>query len=116
MSKDNRLRKSNNNLYLKGGCDPFLSVEELDSIARLISKKYQDIDSLITDNSMLDNDIYGPGWMWDEGHGWHASEIHALNLNNNSIDFFIEPVSENQEMRISYQPPTKYVKLINEKH
>ena len=108
-----RIYESNSNLYLKGGGDPFLKVEELDSLARLISKKYQNIDSLITDNSMLDNDNYGPGWMWDEGHGWHASEIHALNLNNNSIDFFIEPVNENKLVKISYQPPTKYVKIIN---
>ena len=103
-------------LYLVGGGDPHLTLEQLDTMARTISDtiklhlgrdywfqnnrvrmrtidRAKKLNYLILDDSMLDDVPYGPGWMWDEGSWWYASQISALSINENCVDFYVTPGS-----------------------
>ena len=56
-----------NDLILKGGGDPDLTIDQLDSLARMTAKNINLVDTLFLDGSLLDSLNYGQGWMWDEG-------------------------------------------------
>ena len=103
-----------NNLVLKGGGDPDLSIKELDSLALEVSKKYKNIDTLFIDDAFLDSLNYGEGWMWDEGPWWYAAPISALSVNDNCIDFYIKPSTIGKAASIDYYPKTSFIKFKNE--
>ena len=60
-----KILKNNKNVILKGGGDPDLKIEKLDSLAMIVSKIYQKL-ILFFDDTMIDSMNYGEGWMWDE--------------------------------------------------
>ncbi|SVB05756.1 uncharacterized protein METZ01_LOCUS158610 [marine metagenome] len=103
-----------NNLILKGGGDPDLTIDQLDSLAEITAKSINDVDTLFVDESLLDSLHYGQGWMWDEGAWWYASPISATSLNDNCIDFYIDPGEQGQPAKVTIFPQTDYVKLLNQ--
>ena len=102
-----------NDLYLVGGANPDLTLDELDSLALVISSKISGKRNLILDDSILDQTIYGKGWMWDEGSWWYAAPIGALSVNDNCIDFHIEPGNLGEPARIDHFPKTEYISQSN---
>ena len=72
--------RDGNNLILKGGGDPNLTINQLDSLAKITAKNINLIDTLFVDESLLDSLHYGQGWMWDEGAWWYAAPISACLL------------------------------------
>ena len=102
-----------NNLFIKGNGDPSFSLENLDSLAKLVSLSFEVIDTLIADESTFDSIQFGPGWTWDEGHWWHAAPVSALSLNDNCIDFFVQPQTIGKPINLEIAPNTKYVKVLN---
>ena len=103
-----------NNLILKGGGDPDLTIKQLDSLALEISKKHKLIDTLFIDDSFLDSLNYGEGWMWDEGPWWYAAPISALSVNDNCIDFYVSPGEKGKIASVNYFPETSYIRIRNE--
>jgi len=108
-----RVLKNNNNLILKGGGDPDLTINQLDSLAIIISKNIKKVDTLYVDDTLLDSLNYGEGWMWDEGPWWYAAPIGALSVNDNCIDFYVEPGDIGSPANISYFPETSYITFEN---
>ena len=102
------------NLILKGGGDPELSIMQLDSLAYEISKEYKYIDTLFIDNSFLDNIKFGKGWVWDSGSWPYAAAVSALTVNDNCIDFYTQPGVVGSKAIIDYFPKTSYISLKNE--
>ena len=102
------------NLIIKGGGDPDLTLDQLDSLAKIISKDMDTIDSLFIDVSFMDTLNYGEGWMWDEGAWWYAAPISALSLNDNCIDFYVDPGKLGQPAKVTIFPQTEYVQLVNQ--
>jgi D-alanyl-D-alanine carboxypeptidase/D-alanyl-D-alanine-endopeptidase (penicillin-binding protein 4) len=51
--------------------------------------------------------------MWDEGPWWYAAPISALSVNDNCIDFYIEPGKIGEPARIDYFPETSYITFKN---
>ena len=117
LKKNHKFRtdvlSNENNLVLKGGGDPDLSIKELDSLALEVSKKYKNIDTLFIDDAFLDSLNYGEGWMWDEGPWWYAAPISGLSVNDNCIDFYIKPGSVGKNASIDYFPKTSFIKFKN---
>ena len=117
LGKDHRFETQvlarKNNLILRGGADPDLKIENLDSLSIEISKKYKNIDTLFVDDSFLDSLNYGEGWMWDEGPWWYAAPISALSINDNCINFYLEPGSLGQKSSVNYFPKTSYIIVLN---
>ena len=105
--------KNNNDLVLKGGGDPDLSINQLDSLAHTTAKIIGDVDTLYLDATFLDSMYYGKGWMWDEGSWWYAAPIGALSVNDNCIDFHIEPGNLGEPARIDHFPKTEYISQSN---
>ena len=103
----------NNNAILQGGGDPDLSIKDLDSLAYVVSKKIDIIDTLFLDDTFLDSVSFGNGWMWDEGPWWYAAPVGALSVNDNCIDFYVQPGKEGQNAIINYFPNTRYISLQN---
>tara|TARA_Y100000588_G_scaffold192898_2_gene206923 strand:- start:10931 stop:12325 length:1395 start_codon:yes stop_codon:yes gene_type:complete len=118
LGSDHRFKTSvlqhGNNLIIRGGGDPDLTIENLDSLAKITAKKTSIIDTLFVDESLLDSLHYGPGWMWDEGAWWYAAPISAMSLNDNCIDFHIEPGELGHPAKVKMVPETEYVRVINQ--
>ena len=108
-----RVLKNNNNLILKGGGDPDLKIDELDSLAKIISISVKKVDTLYLDDTFLDSLNYGEGWMWDEGPWWYAAPVSALSVNDNCVDFYIEPGSIGRSAKIDHFPETSYITFEN---
>ena len=108
-----RILKMNDNLILKGGGDPDLTIDQLDSLAIIVSSYIKNVDTLYVDDTFLDSLNYGEGWMWDEGPWWYAAPIGALSVNDNCIDFYIEPGDIGSPADISYFPETSYITFEN---
>ena len=108
-----RVLKNNNNLILKGGGDPDLKIDELDSLAKIISISVKKVDTLYLDDTFLDSLNYGEGWMWDEGPWWYAAPVSALSVNDNCVDFYIEPGSIGRPAKIDHFPETSNITFEN---
>jgi len=103
-----------NNLILKGGGDPDFSLEQLDSLAQIISSQIESVDTLFVDESLMDTLHYGVGWMWDEGSWWYAAPISALSLNDNCVEFYFHPGKLGQPVPVSTNPVTNYIQVDNQ--
>ena len=103
----------NNNAILQGGGDPDLTIKDLDSLAYVVSKRIDIIDTLFLDDTFLDSVYFGNGWMWDEGSWWYAAPVSALSVNDNCIDFYVQPGKEGQNAIVNYFPNTRYISLQN---
>lgn len=126
-----------NAIYLVGGGDPHLSIEQLDTLSQILSDTIKlhlgrdywflnnrlrmrsvdltkNIKYLIVDNFIFDDSFYGPGWMWDEGSWWHAGQISAMSLNENCIDFHISPGKLGKPIIINTHPKTNFINIKNE--
>jgi PBP4 family serine-type D-alanyl-D-alanine carboxypeptidase len=103
-----------NNLILKGGGDPDFSLEQLDSLAQIISSQIESVDTLFVDESLMDTLHYGVGWMWDEGSWWYAAPISALSLNDNCVEFYFYPGRLEQPVQVSTNPVTNYIQIDNQ--
>jgi len=108
-----RVLKMNDHLVLKGGGDPDLTIDHLDSLAKIVSSYIKNVDTLYLDDTFLDSLNYGEGWMWDEGPWWYAAPISALSVNDNCIDFYIEPGAIGSPADISFFPETPYITFEN---
>ena len=102
------------NLILRGGGDPDFSLAQLDSLAQIISSQIESVDTLFLDESLMDSFHFGEGWMWDEGSWWYAAPISALSLNDNCIDFFVQPGELGHPAQVSTNPATNYIKIDNQ--
>ncbi|MBT6195724.1 MAG: D-alanyl-D-alanine carboxypeptidase/D-alanyl-D-alanine-endopeptidase [Candidatus Marinimicrobia bacterium] len=103
-----------NNLYLKGGGDPDFSIEQLDSLAQIVSSSLNSIDTIFVDESLMDTLHYGEGWMWDEGYWWYAAPVSALSMNDNCVDFYFHPGKLGEPADITVHPPTQYIQVKNQ--
>ena len=108
-----RVLKNKSNLILKGGSDPDLKIDELDSLAKFVSISVEKVDTLYVDDTFLDSLNYGQGWMWDEGPWWYAAPVSALSVNDNCIDFYIEPGNVGRSAKIDHFPKTSYITFEN---
>ena len=126
-----------NAIYIVGGGDPHFSIDKLDTISQIISDTIKlhlgrdywflnnrvrmrsvdlakRIDYVVVDNSIYDNIYFGPGWMWDEGSWWHASQVSAMSLNENCIDFYVKPGKLGKPIIINTYPTTNFISIQNE--
>ena len=85
-------RDSKGNLYLIGAGDPSLKEKALDELAyRVFLQEVKECEDLIVDQTLFDNIVGGPGWMWDEGEYYWNSPIDALLVDHSCIDLWVLP-------------------------
>ncbi|MDP6133428.1 MAG: D-alanyl-D-alanine carboxypeptidase, partial [Candidatus Marinimicrobia bacterium] len=105
--------KGEDTIYLVGGGDPDLTLEELDSLAEAVSSQIKGIHKLVIDDTRLDSTLYGEGWMWDEGAWWYSAEISALSVNDNCVDFIINPGTNSTPASVLTNPVSDYFQIKN---
>jgi|TARA_B110000196_G_scaffold189237_1_gene162025 PBP4 family serine-type D-alanyl-D-alanine carboxypeptidase len=101
-------------LILIGNGDPTLSIQTLDSLSNIVSKKIKKVNTLFLDATSMDSIKYGQGWMWDEGSEEFSAPIGALTLNNNCINIEYSPGKPGEPATINIQPNTQYISISNQ--
>jgi serine-type D-Ala-D-Ala carboxypeptidase/endopeptidase (penicillin-binding protein 4) len=116
---DGRKRKHEikGNLYIKGSCDPELSLHSLEELVFALKLQgIQRIDgNLYIDITDFDEIAQGPGWMWDEGAVFFNSPVSALSVNHNCIDIWVRPNAKVDEPPTIYmRPRTQFVRVTSD--
>jgi len=102
-------------IYVVGGFDPGFTDKDLDSIVTVIkSLGIQELTGgAYGDISKKDSVYWGKGWMWDDDPDPTAPYLSALNLEDNSIEVFVEPGKIDSPSVVTLIPFTNYVKVEN---
>jgi D-alanyl-D-alanine carboxypeptidase/D-alanyl-D-alanine-endopeptidase (penicillin-binding protein 4) len=102
-------------LIVVGGFDPDLTIDDLDSLVRMVQSlgiKYI-MGGIYADISRKDSLYWGKGWMWDDDPDPDAPYLSALNINDNSIEVFIEGSEIGTPAKVTLIPQTDFVEVIN---
>ncbi|SHK06212.1 D-alanyl-D-alanine carboxypeptidase/D-alanyl-D-alanine endopeptidase [Rhodothermus profundi] len=112
------------NLIVRGSGDPAIGGRFTDGDRTATFRAWADslrrkgiqriAGDLIGDDDYFDDTPLGTGWSWDDLTYWYAAEISALSFNDNCVDVTIEAGRAGEPGRISWEPPTTYVSLINQ--
>ncbi len=102
-------------LYLVGGFDPMFKYSDLDSLLKPLKdlgiKKIT--GKICGDVSLKDSLYWGKGWMWDDNPDPTAVYLSSLNINENSVDVFVEGVKIDSFSVVTLNTPGKYFNIIN---
>jgi len=102
-------------LYVAGGFDPDFTTNDLDSLVYAVkSLGIKTITgNLYADISLKDSLYWGKGWMWDDNPDPGAPYLSSLNINDNSIEVFVEGTKVDSPGKVILTPDTKYVDVVN---
>ena len=103
-------------LYVVGGLDPDFTIKDLDSLVQIVkSLEIKFItENIYADLSIKDSIFWGNGWMWDDEPDPGAPYLSALNINDNSIEVFVEGSIIDSQANIILTPKTGYVAIDNQ--
>jgi D-alanyl-D-alanine carboxypeptidase/D-alanyl-D-alanine-endopeptidase (penicillin-binding protein 4) len=94
---------------LKNNLDPRWVLKDVADILR--KNNVASISDVIVDATVFDEEYVQPSWPKKELNRWYAAEIAGINFNDNCIEIIAETVGSKVELTLD--PPTSYVKLIN---
>ncbi len=102
-------------IYVVGGFDPDFSIGDLNSLVSIIkSLGIKEISGgIYGDISKKDSLYWGKGWMWDDEPDPTEPYLSALNINDNSIEVFIEGGKIDSQATVTLIPKTKFVTIEN---
>ena len=69
------------------------------------------LSDVIIDSTVFDDERVQPSWPKNELNRWYAAEVAGINYNDNCIEIIAETVGSKVELTLD--PPTSYVKIIN---
>lgn len=96
-------------LYLIGGGDPSLTLDDLKTLARAVRQSgVKSVKGVFADNSLFQADSFGgrypDGWTLDDATWYYGPEVSALALERNQIDITISATREGQLAKIEVAP------------
>jgi serine-type D-Ala-D-Ala carboxypeptidase/endopeptidase (penicillin-binding protein 4) len=94
---------------LKHNLDPRWVLKDVADILR--KNNITSIYDVIVDDTVFDEEYVQPSWPKNELNRWYAAEVAGINYNGNCIEIIAETVGSKVELTID--PPTSYVKIIN---
>ncbi len=102
-------------IYVVGGFDPDFTDADLDSFVTVIkSLGIKNISGgIYGDVSKKDSMYWGKGWMWDDDPDPSAPYLSSLNINDNSIEVFVEGEVIDSPAVVTLIPNTNYVTVEN---
>ncbi|WP_345429223.1 D-alanyl-D-alanine carboxypeptidase/D-alanyl-D-alanine endopeptidase [Actinoallomurus vinaceus] len=109
------------NLYLKGTGDPTLRGADYDKLAAAVAAKgiKKIKGNLIADDTWFDQEYTPPGWDPTDLPYSYGAGISALNVSPDdvfdagSIGVTITPGTEGQPVKVTLNPPTSVVQIVN---
>lgn len=81
------------NLFLRGAGDPSFALNDLEKMVRVLCmEKMTKINGeIVMDHFAYDDVSKGPGWMWDDIHGFSFAPMSALTINHSCLDIWVKP-------------------------
>ena len=97
-------------LYLVGGGDPSLTIDDLKTLAQAVRKSgIKRVNGVFADASLFQSDSFGgrypDGWTLDDALWYYGPEVSALALERNQIDVTITGTQIGQRAKIEVSPP-----------
>ena len=81
----------------------------------LLNLGIDEIDgNIVGDDNEFDDKGLGEGWAWDDESYWFSAQTDAISFNDNCVDLSVSVNKDKKEARISTNPNTKYVVIVNE--
>jgi len=81
----------------------------------LLNLGIDEIDgNIVGDDNEFDDRGLGEGWAWDDESYWFSAQSDAISFNDNCVDLSISVNREKRTAKISVNPNTKYVVIVNE--
>ena len=113
------------NVYLKGSGDPTICGRYNGGDVTLTFEQWADSlkakgineirGDIVGDNSAFDGASYGRGWAADYETDWYAAQMGGIVFNDNCVDMTVTAGdSVGAPARISWNPATKYITVVNE--
>jgi len=98
-----------------GGGDPDFSLDDAEQFVRaLMDQGIRHIEgNIILDDSYFTDERLPIGWAWHYLDARYAAELSALSINRNVVNVHIEAGRLGQPAKVTLEPSTGYVKLIN---
>lgn len=102
-------------IFVVGGFDPDFTVANLDSLVSIIQTLgiKRITGSIYADVSKKDSMYWGKGWMWDDDPEPDSPYLSALNINDNSIEVFVEGSEIGSPAIVTLIPKTNFVIVEN---
>jgi D-alanyl-D-alanine carboxypeptidase/D-alanyl-D-alanine-endopeptidase (penicillin-binding protein 4) len=86
------VNKSNGDLYLKTGADPYLTTEDVKGlIKKLANYKIYKTKAFYTVDSIIDSNEWGEGWQWDDDMNPLMPKFSAYNIDKNLMGITVSP-------------------------
>ncbi|MCL5035442.1 MAG: D-alanyl-D-alanine carboxypeptidase/D-alanyl-D-alanine-endopeptidase [Bacteroidetes bacterium] len=112
-------------VYLKGSGDPTICGRYNGGNVILTFQQWADSlkaagireikGNIVGDNSAFDGSAYGAGWAADYETDWYAAQMGGIVFNDNCVDMTVTAGdSVGAPARISWNPNTKYISVVNE--
>ncbi|MCQ2790094.1 MAG: D-alanyl-D-alanine carboxypeptidase/D-alanyl-D-alanine-endopeptidase [bacterium] len=98
-----KLYKSNDkSVYLKLGANPYLTTKDLRNLFSTLPKyKITTINKFGIDDSILDAEIWGEGWQWDNELNPLMPKFSPYNLNSNVLTLTFSPTTKGNVSEIN---------------
>ena len=107
-------KTKNNDVYLKLSGNPSFTSKDLRNlITSLYGAGIKEINRFYIDDSVMDNQEYGIGWMWDDEVISYIPKYSRYNLDGNIFSITIKPSLENKTIKI--ESPKNYNVIIENK-
>lgn len=104
-------------LHIKGFGDPEFHVDDLrEMVARIAAAGVTAVTGdLVYDDSHFDDRTTGAGWAWEDDARRSWTPIHALTVNDNRVEVFVQAGDAvGDTLLYEITPVTSYVRVINE--
>lgn len=101
--------------YIAGGFDPDFNTADLDSMIKSVKSLGIKVitGNLYGDVSQKDSLYWGKGWMWDDDPDPTQPRLSSLNINDNTIEVFVEGTKVGLPGKVILNPETNFVGVVN---
>ena len=107
-------KTKDNDVYLKLSGNPALTSKDLRSlITSLYGAGIKEINHFYIDDSIMDNQEYGTGWMWDDEILTYIPKYSRYNIDENIFSITVKPSLENKNINI--ETPKNYNVIVENK-
>ena len=105
----------NGSLYIAGGGDPWLVIEQLYKIgAELYARGLRKIKGdIIIDDGFFDQLREPPGWEQDDTDNAYQAPTGALSANFNAVSVYVAPGEAGKAAKVTVLPMTRYISVEN---
>lgn len=71
------------------------------------------VRNVLVDDSVFDENFLHPNWPADQAHFRYVAQVGGMNLNINTVDFFLQTRGVGQVVDYRTDPPTAYINVNN---